>query len=173
MSTKGLTVGQVNMFCNLLEEEFSGMVAITKARVSVLRPAVRRVVEKEVGVMALQAQIDLVQREETRLKNDLKHWTNSSWVAVSNGEPKYVSRLDAEIDRRLAELDGQELKLQLMKSSLIKSIKLSAAPAEVKAIFDNLEPELNKLREEIAALPPVRDIVRQIGVDPDIIEAEG
>ena len=165
MSSKGLSLGLINMYTHMVEEEFNPVISIAEARNARLIPAIRRKVYEEMGVYELEAkraaimtQVDEIDDQITTIKG--KSTGRNYQTGRDNREGGLAQK---EIERRLGDVDGRVSGLKNMKDSILKDVKLSGSTPEIQKTFQLLAEELGKVKEHLESLPPVDEILKQIG----------
>jgi len=143
------------MYEELLDKELDPVIKILEARGNAMKDRVTVEVKRDMGIYDLilkKAQLE-VHLEE--VKKELREKTEKRYVDV-DGERKYISPVDAEIERRLNESNSSLVEVKSFRDNLVKEIKLACGTPEIRAMFDKLAPEVEKWMDKVKRLPPLK-----------------
>lgn len=157
MGSKGLGITMINMYCDMIDNEFSPIIAMLEARTSGIKPVITRRVKKELGIYDLLAKKAALEEEIEEIKRQLESQTRDRWNERLHSWSNVV---DAEVERRLEELNEPLGEATRMMESLKKTIKLSTAPVQVAALFERLSEEMKGLKDKYSMLPPITDVLK-------------
>jgi len=168
MGSKGMSLGMIRMYEQMVNEEFEPIINMAEARNARLAPAIRRAVYAEMGIYELEAKRAAIEQQMKEVDDQITLIKGKASVSLGYGRPVHYEGglAQKEIDRRLADVDGMVSGLHEMKDSILKKIKLSGSTPEVQKTFERLEFELKEMLDKLAALPPVETVLKEIGADP-------
>lgn len=66
MGSKGLGITMINMYCDMIDNEFSPIIAMLEARTSGIKPVITRRVKKDFGIYDLLAKKRLPWRKRVQ-----------------------------------------------------------------------------------------------------------
>jgi hypothetical protein len=150
-----LTITHIRMYEELLEKELDPVIKILEARGNAVKERVTVEVKRDMGIYDLilkKAQLEMTLSE---VVDELKKKTSNRYVDV-NGERKYISPVDAEIERRMDEINSPLVEVRSFRDGLVKEIKLSCGTPDIRAMFDKLTPEIQKWMDKVKRLPPLK-----------------
>lgn len=154
MSGSGLGITMINMYCDLLDQEFKPVIAMLTARTDSIKQSVERKVKKDLGVYDLAMKKTVLKEQIKEIDEQIKKLSASEYTK-HHGSWTWVGKVTMETDRRLAELNAPLEETTAMLESFKKGVKLSCAPAEVAALFAKITPEIKEMTERFKALPPI------------------
>ena len=122
---------------------------------------VRMQTMKDLGVYDLiqeQTALEFRLKEIKRQTEDIM--TEGYHQELSNGT-RYYTKLDAEIQKRLDEMNKEFRTASITKKELIREVRLSGVVDSVKATINQATEVIRKLTEKAKKLPPLT-VVQEI-----------
>jgi len=155
MAKNGLGITMINMYCGMVDEEFAPVIAMLESRTAGIKSAVMRQVKKDLGVYDLIMQKTALEEKVKEIEQQIRSKTKQRIVSGPDGRSDWQSPIEAETDRRLAELNRPLTEAIAAKESLKKSIKLSTASSQISGLFEVVSGEVARRLQTAAALPPI------------------
>jgi hypothetical protein len=150
-----LTITHIRMYEELLDKELNPVIRILEARGSAIKDRVTVEVKRDMGIYDLTMKKFQLEAALDEVKRQLKEKTEKRYLDV-NGERKYVSPVDAEIERRVNEINSPLIEVTSFRDNLVKEIKLACGTPEIRAMFEKLMPEVQEWMEKVKKLPPLK-----------------
>lgn len=150
-----LTITHIRMYEELLDKELDPVIKILEARGNAVKDRVTVEVKRDMGIYDLilkKVQLDTTLDE---VKSELRDKTSARYIDV-DGDKKHMSPVDAEIERRLREINSPLVEAKSFRDNLVKEIKLAAGTPEIRAMFSKLEPEIKVWMDKVKRLPPLK-----------------
>lgn len=155
MAKGGLGITMINMYCDMVDQEFATVIAILEARTAGIRTAVERQVKKDLGVYSLLMKKAALTEQIKEIEMEMETLTSRYRCNRSNFGSGYMSRIEEETNKRMQELNQQLYEAIAAKDSLKRSIKLSSASGQIAELFAALGPEVQRRLEMANRLPPI------------------
>ena len=143
------------MYEELLDKELDPVIKILEARGDAVKDRVTVEAKRDMGVYDLILKKVQLETALEEVKNELRDKTSARFIEV-NGERKHMSPVDAEIERRLSEINSPLVEAKSFRDNLIKEIKLAAGTPEIREMFSKLEPEIKTWMDKVKRLPPLK-----------------
>jgi hypothetical protein len=150
-----LTITHIRMFEELLDKELNPVIKILEARGNAVKDRVTVEVKRDMGIYGLILKKTQLETALDEVKRELRDKTSQKYMDV-DGERKYVSPVDVEIERRLREINSPLVEVKSFRDSLVKQIKLACGTPEIREMFEKLTPEIETWRAKVKRLPPLR-----------------
>jgi hypothetical protein len=154
MGSKGMTISQTQMYEGMIKDEFNSLITILKARSDAVEPMIRVRVKKELGVYTLLLKKAALE-EELKSIGEQIHEKTKSIGEYESGRYVYHSKVEDAVAREIRQYNEPLREAEAYRDALIKELRLSLCPADVKEVFVRLEPEIKKRLEEAKSLPPL------------------
>lgn len=138
-----------------MERELDPVVKILEARGNAMKDRITVEVKRDMGIYALILKKTQLETALEEVKRELRDKTSQRYVDV-DGERKYVSPIDVEIERRLREINSPLVEVKSFRDNLVKQIKLACGTPEIRQMFEKLEPEIEEWRAKVKRLAPLR-----------------
>jgi len=143
------------MYEELLDKELDPVIKILEARGNAVKDRVTVEVKRDMGIYDLILKKTQLETALDEVKRQLREKTSQRYIDV-NGERKYMSPVDAEIERRLDEINSPLVEVRSFRDNLVKQIKLACGTPEIRQMFEKLTPEIQKWTEKVKKLPPLK-----------------
>ncbi len=139
----------------MVTKELEPVIRILEARGAAMKDSVTVQVKRDLGVYDLILKKAQLKAELDEVESMLRSKTNSTYVEV-NGEQRWMSPIEAEVDRRMKEANRPLEEAKVYKESLLKEIRLSIGTPEIRAMFGKLTPDVEKMLKDVKRLPVIR-----------------
>ena len=150
-----LTITHIRMFEELLDKELNPVITILEARGNAVKDRITVEVKRDMGVYDLILKKAQLEAALDDVRQELREKTSQRYIEV-NGVKKYMSPVDAEIGRRLDEVNSPLVELKSFRDNLIKQIKLACGTPEIRQMFEKLAPEIETWMAKVKKLPPLK-----------------
>jgi len=150
-----LTISHIRMYEEMVSKELEPVARILEARGAAIKDTVMVQVKRDLGVYDLILKKMQLQAEMAEVESLLRNKTSNQYIEV-NGERRWMSPIEAEVDRRMKEENRPLEEVKVFKESLMKDIRLSLGTPEIKAMFDKLTPQVEKMLRDAKKLPALR-----------------
>ena len=150
-----LTITHIRMYQELLDKELDPVIKILEARGNAVKDRVTVEAKRDMGVYDLILKKVQLETALEEVKDELRDKTSARYIEV-NGERKHMSPVDAEIERRLSEINSPLVEAKSFRDNLVKEIKLAAGTPEIREMFAKLEPEIKMWMDKVKRLPPLK-----------------
>ncbi|HEC66844.1 MAG TPA: hypothetical protein ENI23_16335 [bacterium] len=161
-----LNVGQIDLYTNLIEEEFKPVIEILEERNHGILDEVVKIVKTDLGVYKLRAKERAIEEELNEIKSEIENLVGSD-RGYSKPSPVSTYLPDSPVGKKVERLMNQFNKplgkARDIKYEIVKRLKLSGASNEVVALFEDIKGEIADLTKEVAALPPVESLQITVG----------
>jgi len=152
---KTLGIKQIEMYENMIKEDFAPLITILTSRTTGIEDKVEKQVKKDLGVYDLLAEKAALEERIKEIEQKTKSLTGKNFHKEANGRFISTSELTEEIDRRLEELNEPLSTAKKAKNEIIREIRLSSVPTDIKTIFTRSGKIIKQLTKEIAKLPAI------------------
>jgi len=152
---KTLGIKQIEMYENMIKEDFAPLITILTSRTTGIEDKVEKQVKKDLGVYDLLAEKAALEERIKEIEQKTKSLTGKNFHKEANGRFISTSELTEEIDRRLEELNEPLSTAKKAKNEIIREIRLSSVPTDIKTIFTRSGKIIKQLAKEIAKLPAI------------------
>jgi len=143
------------MYEELLDRELSPVIKILEARGNAVKDRVTVEVKRDMGIYDLILKKFQLETALEEVKRELRDKTDKRYIDV-NGERKYISPVDAEIERRVNEINSPLVEVTSFRDNLVKQIKLACGTPEIRQMFEKLMPEVEKWMDKVKKLPALK-----------------
>jgi hypothetical protein len=150
-----LTITHIRMYEELLDKELNPVIKILEARGSAIKDRVTVEVKRDMGIYDLTLKKFQLEAALEEVKRSLKEKTEKRYLDV-NGEREYESPVDAEIKRRVNEINSPLVEVTSFRDNLVKQIKLACGTPEIRQMFEKLLPEVEQWMQKVKKLPPLK-----------------
>ena len=152
---KTLGIKQIEMYENMIREDFAPLITILTSRTTGIRDNVGKQVKKDFGVYDLLAEKATLKERIKEIEQKTESLTEQKYHKAPNGKYVWTSDLDEEVDRRLEELNEPLSTAKKAKEEIVREIRLSSVPTDIKTIFTRSEKVIKQLAKEVAKLPAI------------------
>jgi len=139
----------------LLDKELNPVIRILEARGNAIKDRVTVEAKRDMGIYDLTLKKFQLETALEEVKRELREKTEKRYIEV-NGERKYVSPVDAEVETRVNEANSPLVEVTSFRDNLVKQIKLACGTPEIRQMFEKLMPEIQKWTEKVKKLPPLK-----------------
>ena len=152
---KMLGVQQIQMYENMIREEFDPLILILTARGDSVRDQIVHEVKEKLGLFKLWVQQTAIREKLNEITARINELTDKQYH-----DGTYLSRVEKEVAVRMEELNKplKEAKGQL--ALLIKQIRLAGVAEDVKNIFTAVDQLVKDGMAEAKNLLPVKDMLK-------------
>lgn len=150
-----LTITHIRMYQELLDKELDPVIKILEARGDAVKDRITVEAKRDMGVYDLILKKVQLETALEEVRSELRDKTSARYIEV-NGERKHMSPVDAEIERRLSEINSPLVEAKSFRDNLVKEIKLAAGTPEIREMFAKLEPEIKAWMDKVKRLPPLK-----------------
>jgi len=154
-----LGVKQIEMYSEMIAEKFQPIVGLLEGRTAGAKDGISQQVKKDLGVYDLLAEKAALQErinEIDRTTTDILH----RQYLVGTG---WASKLDAEINKRMEEMNPLLTEIKNERQALINEIKLAGVSDQVIALFTKLDDRMKVLGEKVSKLPAIEVLPAEQG----------
>jgi len=156
---KQLGIGMIEMYTEIVREEFAPIMASLNARRSVEIANTEVEARKELGIYNLTVKKLKLKAELDEVTRQLKSYEDSTYTKLPNGTYRTQSRIDLLVNAKMAERKNGLLKeAESVQNELIKRIKLSGVTSDVKLVFEDLAKQIEPLNKKLKKLPKVKTL---------------
>lgn len=148
MASKGMSLQMINMYIDLVEADFKGLERELSQGSNKIRDEVEKQVKQEWGIYELLAELEACKHRIEEIEDKTERYLKKTWVGKPEGGSSHESLLNAEVDRRMGQANLPLQKILDKKKELIREIKLSSVPAEVRMVFEQIPQLLLELKED-------------------------
>ena len=161
---KALGIKQIEMYENMIEEDFAPLITILRSRTMGIRGSVEKQVKKDFGVYDLLAEKAALTERIVEIEKQTKKLTETrGHHNTTSGKWEYISEIDKEVNRKLEELNEPLSTARKSKDEVVRGIRLSSIPTDIKTLFTRSEKILKQLNKEAKKLPAI-----DVGVVPEL-----
>ena len=149
---KGLSLGMINMYTDLVEKEYEPLIGMLKAKAEAMKSHIEIQVKKDFGIYDLLAELEAKEIRCQEIKDKLKEFNNEYWSGSG-----HLCKVDQEVNRRVREMFTPLAAAEIAQENALKKIKLMGAGDDVKKIFENLTTEISLMTESYKLLPDFQE----------------
>lgn len=161
---KGLGITTIQMYEDLVKQEFKPIEDILKVRDYKLNKSIELQVKKDFGIYELYQRKAAIEAELAEIEEELEKYTEKKSKKRSYGGFDTSNIINIEVEKRMKNLDGALDKVQNVKHKLIKRIKLCGANEEIKLVFEEVAETVKLTMAEVIKLPNPERLVKAIPV---------
>lgn len=157
MAQKQMGINMIEMYVNMVKEEFEPLMAQLNARETVMRSNMEVEVRKELGIYNMTIKKHKLQAELDELNRQLKEFEDKKHYDKYG----YSSRISQVVDAKMAERkNGIRVEIESLRDHMIKRIKLAGLTGDIKQAFDDLPKLIEPLKKKLKELPAPKAVKR-------------
>ena len=152
---KTLGVTQIKMYEDMIMDDFAPLITILKARTEGLHDPISRRVKKDLGIydllkekIVLEERLREIEGKTNSIIQKHYHW--------DNGHQSYYSKLEREIETKLAEMNKELNEATAARDEMVRDIRLSGAFDNIQKLFKKSMKVIEQLTKTAKNLPPVK-----------------
>jgi len=160
---KALGIKQIEMYEHMIIEDFAPLITILESRTAGIQDSVTKQVKKDMGIYELLAEKAALKERIKEIESKTERLTKDTYHRDPDGNNTWISELSSETNRRLEELNEPLSTATEAKKEIVREIRLSSVPTDIKTIFARSGKIIKQLSKEVAKLPAIN-----IGVVPEL-----